>query len=88
MPRSGIEQILYLLDEAFVRSEHSLLVNVASVSEVAWLWQPPGGERTIAQIAEHVGECKFMYANHAFGDGHMSWRDFDARNAAMPARTR
>ena len=86
MPRSGVEQILYLLDEAFERSEHSLIVNLASVGDEAWQWQPPGGERTIAQIAEHVGECKFMYANHAFGDAKMFWQQFAARNATLPGK--
>lgn len=86
MPRSGIEQILYLMDEAFGRSEHSLLVNLVSASDDAWQWLPPGGVRTIAQIAEHVGECKFMYANHAFGDAKLSWHEFDARNEALSGK--
>jgi hypothetical protein len=86
MSRSGIEQMLFLLDEAFEgHEEHGLLVNLATVRDEEWLlWQAPGGVRTIAQMVEHVGECKFMYANYAFGDGKMSWHEFDSRNAALP----
>ena len=80
MGQSGIEQMLYLLDQAFTEhEEHALLVNLATVRSEDWAWRTPGGERTIAEIAEHVGECKFMYANHAFGDGAMSWDEFDSR---------
>ncbi len=87
MSRTAIENMLYLLDQAFEgHDEHALLVNLASVSEEQWLWQPPGGVRTIAQIAEHVGDCKFMYANHGFADGTMTWDDFSGRWKDLPPK--
>jgi hypothetical protein len=87
MTRAAVDQLLYLLDQAFEgHDEHGLLVNLATARDDDWNWLPPGGVRTIAQIVEHVGECKFMYANHAFGDRNMSWHEFDARHNPLPAR--
>jgi hypothetical protein len=42
MGRSGIGQLLYLLDEAFEgNEEHSLLGNLRTVTPDDWLWLPP-----------------------------------------------
>ena len=30
--------------------------------------------RSIFELVQHVGECKYVYDNHAFGDGSMHWR--------------
>ena len=74
MGKSGVEQLLYLLDEAFEgNGEHSLLANLRSVRDDDWLWLPPGGGRSIFDLVRHVGECKYVYENHAFGDGSMRW---------------
>ncbi len=40
----------------------------AFVPEDGWLWVPPA-VRTIRQIVGHVGACKYMYDDYAFGDG-------------------
>ena len=50
-----------------------LLANIASIGEDGWLWLPPGAGRTAFDIVRHVGECKYVYDNHAFGDGSMRW---------------
>ncbi|MEX2246695.1 MAG: DinB family protein [Dehalococcoidia bacterium] len=74
MSRGGIELLLYVMDDAFESAGmHSLISNVRSVADGDWLWTPPGGNRTIFEIVEHVGECKYVYENHAFGDGSMRW---------------
>jgi hypothetical protein len=89
MSRSAIEQMLYLLDEAFEATdeqEHSLLTNLASVTDADWHWKPLGGQRTIAQLAQHVGDCKFMYSNHGFGDGALTWEDFRNRWENLPQK--
>ncbi|MDO8614109.1 MAG: DinB family protein [Dehalococcoidia bacterium] len=90
MGRAGVEQLLYLMDQAFEAREahewHSLLSNLESVRDEDWLRVPDGGVRSIAEIAEHVGEGKRMYANHAFGDAKMKWDDFGARLANLPAK--
>lgn len=74
MGRVAIEQMLYLLDEAFERhNEHALLNNLRDVTDEDWRWVPEGGGRSIFDIVQHTGECKYVYDNHAFGDGSMRW---------------
>lgn len=73
MARTGIELLLYQMDEAFERGVQSFLLNLRSLRPDDWLWLPPGGGRTILDIVRHVGECKYVYDNHAFGDGSMRW---------------
>lgn len=65
------------MDEAFDSAghEHSLMTNLRSVTEDDWLWLPLGAERPIAAIAGHVGACKLMYDDYAFGDGTLQWDD-------------
>jgi hypothetical protein len=76
MTVSAVSQLLYLLDSAFQGSEwHSLLGNLRSVTPEDWLWVPSGGHRSIRHIVQHVGGCKFMYQNHAFGDAQLTWDD-------------
>lgn len=74
MTAPGVQQMLYLLDQAYDGSrEHSLLGNLRSVTDDDWLWTPPGGDRSVFDILQHVGECKYVYENHAFGDRSMRW---------------
>jgi hypothetical protein len=71
-----VSQFLFLLDGAFEGPDwHSLLGNLRSVVPEDWSWIPPGGHRSIRDIVQHVGGCKFMYHNHAFGDGTLTWDD-------------
>jgi uncharacterized damage-inducible protein DinB len=74
--RDGIEALLYLLDEAFrgrgiEESDESqaLLPNLATVPDDAWRALPAGAARSIEAIAIHVGACKIMYDDYAFGSG-------------------
>jgi hypothetical protein len=71
MAATAIPEYLYLLDEAF----QDLLNNLCSVTPDDWSWVPAGGHRTICDIVRHVGGCKFMYHNHAFGDAELTWDD-------------
>jgi hypothetical protein len=76
MGRALVDQLLYLLDDGFERGEwHSLLGNLRQVTIEDWTWVPPGGHRSIQAIVGHVGACKWMYENHAFGDGALTWDD-------------
>jgi hypothetical protein len=87
MGRSGIEQMLYMMDQAFegnrdaYRSWNALLVNLGSVREEDWYWVPPGGRRTIASLVEEIGRCKYVYASQGFGDRSMDWNN----DATVPA---
>lgn len=74
--RSGIETLLDLMDEAFrgrgiqaSNESQALLANLATVTDEQWRARPPGAARTIESIAVHVGACKVMYDDHAFGPG-------------------
>jgi hypothetical protein len=78
MSRSGIEQLLYMLDRTFepgslFGSWHSFLVNLADVRDEDLLWKPDGGERSIFEVVEHVGIVQYGYDSAMFGDGSMSW---------------
>ena len=55
MSRTAVDQLVYLLDEAFEGKEtpwHSMLGNLASVTEDDWLWVPPDGARTIRSLRD------------------------------------
>lgn len=72
--RTAIDQYLYLLDQAFEgHGEHALLANVRSLTDDTLRWLPPGGGRSAAAILLHVGEARFVYESHAFGDGSRRW---------------
>jgi hypothetical protein len=76
--RGAIEALGYLLDEAFrgvgieaSDESQALLPNLATVSPEAWRALPPGASRSIESIALHVGACKIMYDDYAFGPGSL-----------------
>ena len=74
MTRMAVDQILYLLDEAFDGGGwHSLLTNLTTVTLNDWSGPPPGGKRSIRDLVQHVGACKLMYDNHAFGAADLRW---------------
>jgi len=76
MTTVAVEQVLYQLDEAFEGEDwHSVLGNISSVRPEHWLWVPPGGQRSIRDIVGHVGSCKYMCENQAFGDATFDWDD-------------
>jgi len=80
MAATAVGTLLYLLDEAFdgtgiegSNERQVLLANLATVTEDAWRARPPGATRTIESMVLHVGACKIMYADHAFGPGTKRW---------------
>ena len=74
MANTAVQQMLFLMDEAFEgHGEHALLNNLRSVQEDDWHWVPPNGGRSIFDIVQHVGEARYAYENHAFGDATMRW---------------
>jgi uncharacterized damage-inducible protein DinB len=79
---TAVQELVYLLNEAFsgrgieeTNESQSLLVNLSSVGEANWRTPPPGGTRTVESIALHVGTCKLMYDEYAFGPGKLTWDD-------------
>lgn len=74
MGRDRIGEWLYTMDEAFEgNGTHSLLANLESLRDDDWLWVPPDGGRSIFDIIRHIGEAKYVYENHTFGDRSMRW---------------
>ncbi|HJR45886.1 MAG TPA: DinB family protein [Actinomycetota bacterium] len=83
---SAVDEIVYLLDQAFsgegiqeTNESQSLLANLSSVDDSMWSTSPPRGARTIESIALHVGGCKIMYDDYAFGSGKLSWGEVEVQ---------
>jgi uncharacterized damage-inducible protein DinB len=77
---SEVDLLRYLMDEAFAgkgleesNESQALMTNLATVDESMWRARPEGSVRTIEAIALHVGACKVMYADHAFGSRSLTW---------------
>ncbi|HEX5013702.1 MAG TPA: DinB family protein [Candidatus Limnocylindrales bacterium] len=78
--RAGIEALLELMEEAFrgagieeSNESQALLTNLATVTDEQWRGRLPNVERTIESIANHVGACKIMYDDYAFGAGTLQF---------------
>jgi uncharacterized damage-inducible protein DinB len=78
----AIDEVVYLLDEAFrgkgieeTNESQSLMANLATVDAASWRAAPPTGTRTVESVVLHVGSCKIMYDDYAFGAGQLTWDD-------------
>jgi uncharacterized damage-inducible protein DinB len=76
----AVGEVLILMSEAFEGAgieesgeSQALLTNLATVSEELWWAVPSGGRRSIEAIVLHVGSCKIMYDDYAFGGGTLFW---------------
>jgi len=64
----AIDTLCWLIEEAFEGDTgDSIMSNLVNVREEDWTAVPPGGGRSISDILEHVGWCKWMYEDYAFG---------------------
>jgi uncharacterized damage-inducible protein DinB len=77
---SGVAELLYLMSEAFEGhgieesgESQALLANLATVPESQWRAMPARAERSIESIVLHIGSCKVMYDDYAFGAGTLFW---------------
>jgi uncharacterized damage-inducible protein DinB len=77
---TAVELLAYLMDEAFAgtgieesREAQSLIANLRDVDDDMWRARLPGSIRTIESIVLHVGSCKVMYRDHAFGSRSLTW---------------
>ena len=67
-PRKMIDTLCWLIEEAFSGDPgQSLISNLANLREQDWTALPAGAGRSIDEILEHVGWCKWMYEDYAFG---------------------
>jgi uncharacterized damage-inducible protein DinB len=72
MPQTAVNQLLYLMDNAFRDSRpHSLLNNLSSVTEADYAREHDG--RSILEMLRHLAAAKHVYNNFAFGDASMTW---------------
>ncbi|OGO61423.1 MAG: hypothetical protein A2029_00845 [Chloroflexi bacterium RBG_19FT_COMBO_47_9] len=62
-----LDMFCWMIEEAFDGDEQSLMANLKNIREEDWTALPPGGGRSIADILEHIGWCKWMYQDYAFG---------------------
>jgi hypothetical protein len=70
--RTAVDTLVWLIEDAFQGdSSHSLLANLRDLKNTEWTSLPIGAGRSIADILEHVGWCKWMYENYAFGSATM-----------------
>lgn len=77
---NSVELLTYLMNEAFGEADiddpsetQSLMGNLATVTQQMWRTRLPESIRTIESIALHVGSCKVMYRDHAFGSRDLTW---------------
>ena len=94
MSRVAVDALLSIMDQAYDQNrEHSLMVNLSAALDEAWLWLPPGSERSIRHMVGHIAACKFRHDNQAFGDRTVSWsspaipRRLAAAGQALPPFT-
>jgi uncharacterized damage-inducible protein DinB len=72
MNRTTLDVFYKLIEDAFMgEGPDSLLSNLRNLREEDWSAIPPGGGRSIADILEHVGWCKWMYEDYAFGSASL-----------------
>ncbi len=70
--RPALDTLVWLIDDAFEGdSSHALLANLHDLAEDEWTRLVPGAGRSVADILEHVGWCKWMYEDYAFGPATM-----------------
>jgi uncharacterized damage-inducible protein DinB len=70
--RTAIDTLVWLIEDAFQGDpSHSLLANLNDLKDNEWTSLPTDAGRSIADILEHVGWCKWMYENYAFGSATM-----------------
>lgn len=69
----AVTTLVQLSENVFKGVEaYSLMANLSNLRDEDWNTAPPGGERSIADILEHVGSAKWMYQDYAFGSGKLS----------------
>lgn len=65
---TALDILAWLIEEAFQGDpSHSLLANLHNLRDEDWTALPAGANRSIADILEHIGWCKWMYEDYAFG---------------------
>jgi uncharacterized damage-inducible protein DinB len=70
--RAAIDTLVGLIEAAFDGDPyHSILGNLRNLGEPEWTVAAPGGDRSVADILEHVAWVKWMYEDYTFGPASM-----------------
>jgi DinB family protein len=70
--RTAIKTLAWLIQHAFDGDpDQSLIANLRDLRESDWTALSPGTDRSIDEILEHLGWCKWMYEDYAFGPASM-----------------
>jgi hypothetical protein len=70
--RTALDTLVWLSENAFDGDpDQSLLAAVHALRDADWTALPPGAGRSAAEILEHVGWAKWMYADYAFGAANL-----------------
>ena len=70
--RVAVETLAWLIQDAFEGDpDQSLIGNLRDLRAEDWTALPAGANRSIAEVLEHVGWCKWMYEDYAFGKASM-----------------
>jgi uncharacterized damage-inducible protein DinB len=78
LSQTAVNQLLFLMDNAFERSRaHSLVSNLSTVTEADYARDHEG--RSIREMVRHVAAAKHVYENQAFGDATLFMPAFQAR---------
>lgn len=71
--RIVIDTLCWLIEDAFVSDlGGSIMSNLVNLRDADWTALPPSAGRSISDILEHVGWCKWMYEDYAFGTASLS----------------
>lgn len=71
-----VSDILWWTDQAWSEGRwHTLLSHLEGLTWEEAAWPPVEGRRTILDILAHLGLCKIMYWEYAFGPARMSWSE-------------
>jgi len=72
--RVVVEDVLWRMDQAWSEGRwHALLPHLKGVTWEEATWPPVQGRRTILGILTHLGLCKIMYWEYAFGPAELTW---------------
>jgi uncharacterized damage-inducible protein DinB len=72
--RAVVEDILWRMDQAWSECRFNALVsNLEGLTWEEAAWRPMEGRRTILNILAHLGLCKVMYWEYAFGPASITW---------------
>jgi uncharacterized damage-inducible protein DinB len=78
VPQIAVNELLFLMDNAFERSRpHSLVNNLSTVTDDDYTREHDG--RSIREMVRHLAAAKHVYDNQAFGDATLFMPGFQDR---------